>query len=70
MMNKCREFLDKDERFSWAVDLSDHWLKLANDMPTQNQDEMNRYAWLFDSSDELLYSAASEKARLDGVDSW
>ena len=69
-MNKCREFLDKDERFAWAVKLSDHWLKLADNITVQNQEAMDRYAWLYDSSDELLYSAAREKANLDGVSSW
>ena len=68
-MNKCREFLDKDERFEWAVDLSDNWIKLANDIVVQSQ-EANLYGILYDHSDELLYSAAKEKARLDGVSSW
>jgi len=69
-INKCREFLDKDERFSWVVDLSDHWLKLANNVDVQSQEKFNLYGILYDHSDELLYSAAREKARLDGVDSW
>ncbi len=69
-MNKCRIFLDKDERFAWSTELSDHWLKLANEMTVENQEQMNIYGWLYDSSDQLLYSAAKEKARLDGVISW
>ena len=69
-MNKCREFLDGDKRFEWATSLSDHWLKLAGRMTVHNQEEINVYAFLCDHSDDLLYSAAKEKARLDGVKSW
>lgn len=69
-MNKCRQFLDGDKRFEWATSLSDHWLNLASRMTVRNQEEMSAYNFLCDHSDELLYSASREKARLDGVKSW